>query len=578
MRARGALSLFLLVLSLAPPAVAGDASVELGSLEKEAVDDALAARGLLRDLAPAGKSIGAIHIVNQDVFSRRDGFLPWFNIFHRTTRENAVRREVLTRPGQVYDPLLVEETVRNLQDPSLSNIVVIVPVLAPLPGQVDLLVVTRDVWSLRFNSNFEYQAGRLIYFTGSLSENNLFGWRKQVAAVFVMDQGAMAAGPTYNDPNVGGTRLRLSASARAIFARETGVHEGSSSNVSLTYPLFSLASRWGASLAFGHVDDVARRFVANSVRTVDLKGTPEVEALPWVYRFRSVGTSAGATRSFGSRVIQRLSAGHSFSVTRPTFADGFPEDSTTRELFRAQIFPRSERVSSLFVGYRLFTPRYRIYRDFDTYDLPENFILGPNLGASASRAIEALGSERAFSTASASVAWSADLRGGFQSASAAWGGRLQDGQLVDESVSAQAYLGTPILGRLRIVASGETAYLFRYTQNALLTLGGANGLRGYAVGEFTGHAQVIGHLELRSLAVKVASLRLGALLFYDLGHAADSPDYLVAHQDAGLGLRLLIPQFNTYVLRVDWAVPFQNGNQTPAGLPGRISAGFAQIF
>ena len=48
--------------------------------------------------------------------------------------------------------------------------------------------------------------------------------------------------------------------------------------------------------------------------------------------------------------------------------------------------------------------------------------------------------------------------------------------------------------------------------------------------------------------------------------------------DVGIGLRWLIPQFNASVIRLDWAVPLQDGNVTRAGMPGRISAGYLQAF
>ena len=60
--------------------------------------------------------------------------------------------------------------------------------------------MTRDVWSLRFNQDFVAQQGQLLSYTASLSENNLFGWRKNLAAVFSMDQGEMYLGPNYIDP------------------------------------------------------------------------------------------------------------------------------------------------------------------------------------------------------------------------------------------------------------------------------------------------------------------------------------------------------------------------------------------
>ena len=215
-------SLFALLLV---PTVARAASyADLGTLERGAVNVALASRGFAIDPAPGGKIVGAIHVVNLDVFQPSDGrLLEWFNHFHRTTREEHVRRESLLLPGMRYDALLVDETMRNLRnrnsysadDPPLSSIVAMVPIQAATPGTVDVLIVTRDVWSLRFNTNYNFElfALNLPTLSASLSENNLFGWRKQAAIAFIMDQGEMWLGPNYLDPNMLGTRLRLTAAS-----------------------------------------------------------------------------------------------------------------------------------------------------------------------------------------------------------------------------------------------------------------------------------------------------------------------------------------------------------------------------
>src|SRR5215831_2585801 len=139
----------------------------LGQLEQESVGDALARLGLAIDPAPQGKIIGRIHVVAHEVFSPRDGRLQWFNLFHRTTRPGVLGRELLLAPGQLYDEALIDESTRNIQSPlpfvvagrqlwppDLSSVVAIVPVRSPIPGHVDLLLVTRDLWSLRFNSDF----------------------------------------------------------------------------------------------------------------------------------------------------------------------------------------------------------------------------------------------------------------------------------------------------------------------------------------------------------------------------------------------------------------------------------------
>jgi hypothetical protein len=189
---------------------AADDKRTLGRLERESLDDALAAHGLTVDTAPGGKTIGQIHIVNQEVFSRRDWWFQWFNHFHRTTRDYMLERELLFRPGQPYEQSLIEESTRYLQappplvisgrtlyQPELSSVVVILPV-APRsgqPGEVDVLVVTRDVWSLRFNTDFEHQEGTLLRLNTSLSENNLFGLRKRVSFLFDLYQGTYSFGP-----------------------------------------------------------------------------------------------------------------------------------------------------------------------------------------------------------------------------------------------------------------------------------------------------------------------------------------------------------------------------------------------
>ena len=74
----------------------------------------------------------------------------------------------------------------------------------------------------------------------------------------------------------------------------------------------------------------------------------------------------------------------------------------------------------------------------------------------------------------------------------------------------------------------------------------------------------------------IHSQRFGALLFHDVGHAAASYGALVPHHDFGIGLRWLIPQLNSSVLRIDWAVATQDGPYTRPGFPGRITASFMQ--
>jgi hypothetical protein len=584
----------LLVGGAAGASAAGVPTLEsLGTLERQATEDALAGRGLRIDAAPGGKRIGQIHVFNHEVFSRRDGYTQLLNVFHFTTREHIIRREVLLQPGDLYDGPLLDESVRNLRDADFSSLVVILPVVAAEPGKVDLLVVTRDVWSLRFNTEFDYGEGTLRALSTSLSENNLFGWRKKFSFVFVLDRGAYGVGPSYYDPNVAGTRLTFSTSLRAYYARQTGEREGEFVSGALAYPLFSLASRWGASLSASHSNLVRREFLGNSLRTVDIAATPEREALPRTYRLRSQAVDAQVVRGLGRAVLHRVAAGYSLSVRRPALLPDFPSaDPVVREIFTRAVLPLSELVSSIYLSYRLFTPRYRVYRDYATYDLREDALLGPNFTAAISQAADWLGSEVSAIGLSAGASYTHDWLDGYQRVSASFSARILDGKLRDQLRGASLTLGTPMLRRLvRIVGeAGASVLLDSSRPNVFYTAGAETGLRGYATGEFAGLATWVAHLEARSAPVPVFALRLGAVAFWDVGHAAPRFSDLSARHDVGAGLRLLIPQLNFYVLRVDWAIPLQNGHLVPAspampayyltraGFPGRISAGFAQAF
>src|SRR5713101_4085876 len=106
-RLSSCLGLALVLAGAARPAHA-EAPRALGRLEQESVDEALAAQGLRIEAHPEGKIVGAIAVVNQEVFSHRDWKFQLLNFFHRTTRPYILARELLVKPGLPYDEALVE--------------------------------------------------------------------------------------------------------------------------------------------------------------------------------------------------------------------------------------------------------------------------------------------------------------------------------------------------------------------------------------------------------------------------------------------------------------------------------------
>jgi len=589
-RRRAALaSLPLLLLVAAPVDQARAEPVgSLGRLERESVDEALVRLGLTIDPSPDGKVVGRVHVVNQDVFSQRDGSFQLLNVLHRTTRPYIIERELLLRPGQPWDEQLADESVRNFLTqpplffsdgslygaPQVSGVVAIAPVASAVPGTVDLLAVTRDVWSLRFNTEFNFQKNTLSMLRTAISENNLFGWRKQLTAGFELDQGRFGIGPTYFDPNLAGTRLTLLAKGAAWYERDAQAYEGDSEVFSLRYPLYSLARRWGAGLDVSHQDVVVRSFCDDQVCPVDVGGTP----VPLAYRFRTLAVDANLVRSFGDTVKQRLTAGHRVLGRRALVVAGFPADPALATAFLATWAPSRETRSEPYLRYELFTARYGVYRDHDTFDLRETHRLGPLLALEIAAGLPALGADFVAYPLSAVLSWAVAPGGtGFGVAQVQGSARARAGELIDQRLSGVLYLASPVIARAgRVVVSATTDAVRADTNRTRFFLGGDTGLRGYQIGEFQGTVEAAFHAEARTAALPFYSQRFGALLFYDVGDAAPSYDALGAHHDFGVGLRWLIPQLASSVVRIDWAIATDTGPYTRPGLPGRITAGFMQ--
>lgn len=563
--------------------------LSLGSFEREALQRALAARGLRLEANPYGKVVRRLHVVNHDVFGPEEGFLRWFNVFHRTSREHVVEREVLLRPGQMWDDALVDETRRRLRDPLFTSLAVIAPVVAEGggPGEVDVLVVTRDVWSLRTNLRFEFQESVVSLLSISLAENNLFGYRKHISLVFDMDLGTYTLGPQYIDRNMAGTRLQLIGKVDAIFNRDTSEFEGTKSVASFGYPLWSLRREWGAGITFGHFDGVRRAYGPGprvaSVVYVD-PDTGEEQILPYEYDERDLNIESSVVRQLGERVKHRVTVGHQLDVQRPEVRDNFPGDDAARAAFVQEILPRSERASLLFARYSFFTPVYRTYRNMDSFDLGEDQQLGPDATAQVGAAMEPIGSEATFQTGSLTAGWTFPIGDdAVARVSAGAAGRLEDGELIDKLVTATVAGVSPVLLWSRLATRFTWSRRRDETSNRTFSLGGDTGLRGYAIGEFrtvgANPVRFLGNVELRTLPLRVLFTRAGGVLFWDFGHAADCyggcETPLRLYHDIGIGIRALIPQLQPYVLRLDWAIPLTG---TAAGFPGRIVAGVQQVF
>jgi outer membrane protein assembly factor BamA len=98
---------------------------------------------------------------------------------------------------------------------------------------------------------------------------------------------------------------------------------------------------------------------------------------------------------------------------------------------------------------------------------------------------------------------------------------------------------------------------WRDLSRAIDTLGGDTFLRGYPSGYFQGNSSWSGNVEFRTRSFSITRFFLvGASTFFDFGNTIASPEEARhLHYSTGLGLRVLIPQVNRDLLRVDVGFP-----------------------
>ncbi|MEP6863311.1 MAG: hypothetical protein ABJE66_21985 [Deltaproteobacteria bacterium] len=582
------------------------------SLERQSIIRTLERRGLEVEPEPWGKVIQEVLVENEDVFAESN-WLQFFNIFHYTTRETRVREELTIEKGEVWDQARVEESARRLHDPLYSSVVALIPVRSSVANAVKLLVITRDIWSLRLNTQYTFQQAALTNLSFSLSENNFLGTRDVFAAAVVMDPGAIAVGPLFIDKDFLGKHLDLRVRLDDVLTRKvtkffspvtnmqtfvpgapqglqdgTLHSEGSDATVSISKPLWSLASEWGWASSFAYRNAINRSF-NGQMDPYDLYVDPD-SGVPFEYRSRTWSVGAGVTHQWGTTYKHQLGFGYTVSSLHTSVLDNYTAniDAASLALFEQDVFPRNEVISQPSVSYTVFQPRYTTVRNVSTYDLAEDVQLGPSFSASLAQGLTALGGDLNFTrpTITAGYIWRW-LQDGFIHPSVGSSLRFQAGAphdwtTIDNSASASLRLATPTIAWFRIVVQGEVDTQWHNTQNGYYAIGSDSGLRGYNVNEFRSPRNDSSRLvktqaELRMSPLALWVLRLGGVAFYEVGGAADSLHQLKLYNDVGVGARMLVPHLSRELFRLDVAFPLQDAPNNPAFHP-HIMLGFDSYF
>lgn len=583
MRVRGSVAAALAV-SLVCATALGTASADDGysPYEQETIDLALTDLKTQVDPSPQGKTVESIVLRRLEVLEERDP-LPQFaidilNALHATSLPFTIEREVLQREGQPYDQDLVDETARNLRQIRQISLVVCVPIKGSAPDKVRLLVITKDIWSLRLNSDFRITDAGLERLVLVPSEENLGGTHHSASLRFELDPGTYSFGFGYKVPRVGDSRIEAAVSANLILGRESGELEGTYGSVSYGQPLFSKKTEWAWSAAIAWRRSIARSYTGLDIRTYDADVTEIDDAIPFQYDADVLVGSYRVRRSFGERIKNDFSVGveASRSAYRARDLEGF--DPRAREEFEREILPVSDTRIYPFVQYDGYRTDFVSVLDFNTLGLQEDYAVGHDVYVKAYPVSEAIGSTRSYGGVAAGVGYTVPMGDGLSRVYTEGVAEADFDQVYDASVTGGFRLVTPRLGFGRLVVDAIGLYRPRNFLNRRSELGGDTRLRGYPSGAFRGQNALAYNVELRSRPIELWTVQLGFVAWYDSGDAFDdSPELKHA---AGAGARILFPQLDRQVLRVDWGFPFVPVEELgiTSAWPGAVTFTFGQAF
>ena len=548
---------------------------EYSPFEKDTIAQALEDVGGTVEPEPEGKLIEKIEIVRLEVFDDRDPVPDFFNVFHVTSRDYVVRRELLFSEGQRYESRKIAESARNLRDLRQLSLVLIVPMKGSSPDKVKVLVVTKDIWSLRLNSNFEVTNGELTKLLFQPAEENLFGTHTTIAGLFILEPDTYSLGGIFINRRVVGSRIQALVSGNVIFNRDSGSPEGSFGALSYGQPLYSVDTEWAWKTQVVWRNEIVRLYSGNTLITFDAEATPADDAIPYVYDSERWFSSYALTRSFGRVHKHDISIGAELDHRK--FAPRGLENVTpaaASEFIRSEV-PVSDTRVSPFVELRSYTSDYLRVLDFNTLGLQEDYRLGHEAILRVYPAHQEVVSTRSLVGVFSALGYTVPLGDGLARLIGSHLVELSTPEDTEALAQADFRVVTPRIGIGRFVYDGAVANRHQNHLNERFALGGSTRLRGYPPLSFIGKDFVAQNVEFRSRPVEILSAQLGGALFWDVGDAFDGFEEARLKQSVGLGARMLFPQAERIVFRIDWGFPVSDGYNT---FPGSLFATFGQAF
>jgi hypothetical protein len=437
------------------------------------------------------------------------------NRLHIVTKDRVIRGQLLFEPGEQYDGRLIEETERILRQNRYLYDASIETTLRE-NGVVDVVVVTKDVWTLGPDLSLSRKGGENKSQFG-IEEQNLFGLGQTIRFNHEENVDRRSNSFEFSDRH-------LAHSWVSAFLQISDNSDGETNQLAIVRPFYALDARWSAG---------AHALNDDGRDALYMLGDESAE----YHRDRELFTAfVGWSKGLRDGRARRWTAGvvyddNQFSaVPVPTLPSAIPAD-------RKLVYP--------FLGFELLQDEFEITSNRDQIGRQEDFLLGARITGSIGWAAESFGADRD------ALLYSATASRGYGSIenktlllSANASGRLESGHSANVRASIRArYYVTQSSKRLFFVGLRGTAGLALDLDNPV-QLGGDTGLRGYPLRYQNGDSKLLVTAEQRYFTdwYPFRLMRVGGAIFADAGRVwGRNPlggEPLGWLKDVGFGLRL----------------------------------------
>jgi predicted dienelactone hydrolase len=521
-----------------------DDKTALAELHDGEMASALAGVARVSIKPPTATRIGRISIRTAPLFDAeevgRGGFYRAANVVAVRTPEKLIRRLLLFREGDPYDPAKLAESERNLRALDFLKSAS-VTASDPHDGVVDVAVATQDALTTDVNADFSNDGGRSLYDI-SLTQMDVLGSGGAVALDIANGRERRVHSIAVRDPVMFGHYW----DAGALLAKNS---DGNEERLSIERPLLSHATHFTTNALSDHLLQIARTY-ANAAISSQFRQQHR-EAM------FAGGVAIGSSETRATRVIAGIDFVTDSFVALRSLA---PDDRRFR--FVQLGFDRTE---------------FRFVKlDHVDFGLREqDFNLGFHAVANVARSpgVWRFRADNSYGYALGQRSFVithliATTRAGATNRNAVWS---NDTLLV---VRMPTDFPQTFVSRLRIDIGSALDRDLQFFAD------GQNGLRAYPNFAFEGNRRFLFNMEHRLFLGReiLQIVEPGAAIFFDTGEAVTNAP-LHPHDfrtDFGIGLRLAIARLESAIIRVDIGYAL---NDSPISRRGMvISVATTQAF